>query len=64
MKRFTIHFLALALISGIYGFGGWNLYGTEAARVLFLIGADLFVVSVFARFLFNDKQPIAQQVEA
>ncbi len=64
MKRFTIHFLVFAIISGIYGFGGWDLYGTEAARVLFLIGADLFVVSVFARFLFNDEQPIPQKVEA
>lgn len=65
MKRFTIPFLIIALVTGIYGFGGFNLWATEAARVLFLISADLFVVSLFAKFLFK-KNPnqIAQRVES
>ncbi|WP_416444156.1 DUF1328 domain-containing protein [Leeuwenhoekiella sp. A16] len=63
MKRFTIHFLILALLSGFYGFYGFDLWGTEAARVLFLIAADLFVVALFSRFLKNDGQ-YPQKVEA
>ena len=47
MKRFTLPFLIIAVITGIYGFGGFDLWATEAARILFLISADLFVVSLF-----------------
>jgi len=65
MKRFTLPFLIIAVITGIYGFGGFDLWATEAARILFLISADLFVVSLFAKFLFK-KSPkrVAQQVES
>ena len=65
MKRLALPFLIIALITGIYGFGGFNLWGTEASRVLFLISADLFVVSLFAKFLFRkDRTRIAQRVES
>ncbi|MFD2828725.1 putative membrane protein YtjA (UPF0391 family) [Leeuwenhoekiella aestuarii] len=65
MKRFTLPFLIIAVVAGIYGFGGFDLWATEAARIIFLIAADLFVVSLFAKFLFkkNPKQ-IAQRVES
>ncbi|MEH6657554.1 DUF1328 domain-containing protein [Leeuwenhoekiella marinoflava] len=65
MKRFTLPFLILAVVAGIYGFGGFDLWATEAARIVFLIAADLFVVSLFANFLFkkNPKQ-VAQRVES
>ena len=65
MKRFTLPFLIIADITGIYGFGGFDLWATEAARILFLISADLFVVSLFAKFLFK-KSPkrVAQQVKS
>lgn len=55
MKRFTVHFLIMAIILGVYGFSGFDLWGTEAARVLFLIAADMFVVSLFARLLFKGE---------
>tara|TARA_R110002051_G_scaffold1200_3_gene6580 strand:+ start:1137 stop:1334 length:198 start_codon:yes stop_codon:yes gene_type:complete len=65
MKRFTLPFLIIALITGVYGFGGFNLWATEAARVLFLIFADLFVVSLFAKFLFKKNQDqVTQRVES
>ncbi|MAZ28854.1 MAG: DUF1328 domain-containing protein [Cytophagaceae bacterium] len=72
MKRFTIHFLILAVLLGIYGFSGFDLWGTEAARVLFLISADMFVVSLFARLLFKgegskiikSRENATQRVEA
>ena len=65
MKRFTLPFLIIAVITGIYGFGGFDLWATEAARIMFLISADLFVVSLFAKFLFK-KSPkrVAQQVKS
>ncbi|MEH6407540.1 MAG: DUF1328 domain-containing protein [Leeuwenhoekiella sp.] len=63
MKKFTIHLLILAIVTGVYGFYGFDLYGTEAARVVFLIAADLFVVSLFSRLLFREKEQSAQQVE-
>jgi len=65
MKRFTLPFLIIAIVTGIYGFGGFDLWATEAARILFLISADLFVVSLFAKFLFKKSpKPIAQQVKS
>ncbi len=47
--------MILSIFSGFYGFGGYDLSGTEAARVVFLIAADLFVVSLFARILFYSR---------
>lgn len=64
MKRFTLHFLIIAILTGIYGFAGFDLWGTEASRVLFLVAADMFVVSLFARLLFHEKQPVLQETEA
>ena len=43
MKRFTLPFLIIAVVAGIYGFGGFDLWATEAARIVFLVAADLFV---------------------
>lgn len=64
MKRLTLPFLAIALLTGIYGFGGFNLWGTEASRIIFLISADLFVVSLFAKFLFRKRVQVPQRVES
>ena len=64
MKRLTLPFLIIAILTGIYGFGGFNLWGTEASRVLFLVSADLFVVSLFAKFLFRKRTRAVQRVES
>ena len=55
MRKMTIPFLLVSIISGIYGFAGYQLWGTEVARVIFLIAADLFIVSLFARMLFYSR---------
>ncbi|MGB5944285.1 MAG: DUF1328 domain-containing protein [Leeuwenhoekiella sp.] len=65
MSKFTLHFLIVSLVTGIYGFGGFGLWGTEAARVLFLIAADLFVVSLFARLIFkNNPDVISRRIKS
>lgn len=58
MRRYTLPFLIIATITGIYGFAGFELWGIETARILFLIAADLFIVSLFAKFLFRNEPEV------
>ncbi|MBZ9728808.1 DUF1328 domain-containing protein [Salegentibacter sp. JZCK2] len=62
MRKYSLVFLIVSAITGAIGFSGLNFSGIEVVRVLFLIFADLLVVSLFAHLLFgNDNlklQPI------
>ena len=51
MRGKSITFLVLAIATGILGFALGNFIGTQVLRVLFIIFADLFIVSILARGL-------------
>jgi uncharacterized membrane protein YtjA (UPF0391 family) len=48
---FALVFLAAALISAVFGFGGLAGTAIESARFIFWIAIALFVASVVARFV-------------
>jgi uncharacterized membrane protein YtjA (UPF0391 family) len=45
MLRLTVSFLAIALISSIFGFGGINSGAATVGKVLFFVFLTLFVLS-------------------
>ncbi len=55
MKKYTLVFLIATALTGLIGFAGLTFYGVIAVRVLFLIFADLLIVSVIAQIFFSDK---------
>lgn len=55
MKKYTLVFLIATALTGLVGFAGLTFYGVIAVRVLFLIFADLLIVSVIAQIFFSDK---------
>ncbi|MCM8569136.1 DUF1328 domain-containing protein [Gramella jeungdoensis] len=61
MKRKTLLFLVLALITGLIGFTGLSFSGIEVVRVMFLIFADLVIVSLMAKLFFPDKPKVKYQ---
>ncbi|APU69040.1 MAG: DUF1328 domain-containing protein [Bacteroidota bacterium] len=61
MKRKSLLFLALAVITGLVGFTGLSFSGIEVIRVMFLIFADLLIVSLFAKLFFPEKPKVAYQ---
>lgn len=46
MLRLTVSFLAIALISSIFGFGGIDSGAATVGRVLFFVFLALFVLSM------------------
>ena len=57
MKDKALIFLILALVTGLIGFSGLEFYGVIGIRVLFLIFADLLVISLLSNVFFpNDKK--------
>ena len=42
----------MTVVTGLIGFAGLNFYGIEVVRVLFLIFADLLVISVISKLFF------------
>lgn len=54
MKRYTIVFLIATVVTGLIGFAGLTFYGVIAVRLLFLIFADLLIVSVIAHLICTD----------
>ncbi|MDT0646786.1 DUF1328 domain-containing protein [Zunongwangia sp. F260] len=56
MKKKIIIFLAFTLLTGLIGFSGMNFDGIAAVRVMFLIFADLLLVTILASFFFSSNQ--------
>ena len=48
MLRWAILFLIVAIIAGVFGFGGIVAVATDIARLLFLVFMVLFVVALVA----------------
>jgi uncharacterized membrane protein YtjA (UPF0391 family) len=63
MKDKSITLLILAAITGILGFAMGNFSGSQILRVLFVIFADLFVVSILAKALFSNA-PRLKKIKA
>ena len=63
MKKYTVLFLILAVITGLVGFTGLRFTGIEVIRVVFLVGADLFVISLMAKLFFPDKKLRLQRIK-
>ncbi len=61
MRTKTLLFLVLALITGLVGFTGMSFSGIEVIRVMFLIFADLLIVSLMAKWFFPDKSKVKYQ---
>jgi uncharacterized membrane protein YtjA (UPF0391 family) len=51
MLYWALMFLVIALLAGIFGFGGIASTATGMAQILFVIALVLFVVSLFAGFV-------------
>ena len=61
MKKKTLLFLVLALITGLVGFTGLSFSGIEVVRVMFLIFADLLVISLLAKMFFPERPKMKYQ---
>ncbi|PTX44147.1 DUF1328 domain-containing protein [Gramella sp. MT6] len=61
MKKKALLFLVLAVITGLVGFTGLSFSGIEVVRVMFLIFADLLIVSLMAKLFFPDKPKMKLQ---
>ena len=53
MLKWALIFLVVAIIAGIFGFGGISDAATDIARVLFFIFLVLFVVGLIFGFKFK-----------
>ena len=51
MLYWAVVFLVVALIAGVFGFGGISQAATGIAKVLFLIFIVLFLVSLVANYV-------------
>ncbi len=58
MKRKTLFFLVLSLITGIVGFAGFSFAGIEVVRVMFLVFADLLIISLLAKLFFRKRSKV------
>ncbi len=56
MKDYTITFLILALVTGVSGFALGDFTGIKFLRIMFIIFADLLVVSLLAKGLFANQK--------
>ncbi len=61
MKKKALLFLVLAVITGLIGFTGLSFSGIEVVRVMFLIFADLLIISLMAKLFFPDKSKMKLQ---
>lgn len=62
MRKYSPLFLIITVITGILGFSGINFAGIEVVRVLFLIFADLLVISLLARLILSKPKMKLQRV--
>ncbi|WP_034923338.1 DUF1328 domain-containing protein [Gillisia sp. CAL575] len=61
MKNYTLHFLIMTIVTGLLGFAGLNFFGIEVVRILFLIFADLLIVSLISKTFFSDTNDVKLQ---
>lgn len=54
MLNYAVTFLIIALIAGVFGFGGVAAAGIDIARILFAVFLVLFLVSLVAHYNSND----------
>lgn len=52
MKKHMLIFLIMTVVTGLLGFAGMTYYGITAVRIIFLIFADLLIVSLISKFFF------------
>lgn len=64
MRKYSPIFLILALVTGLIGFTGLSFSGIEVVRVLFLIFADLLVISLLAKLIFPADKYKLQRVNS
>mgnify|MGYP001125812270 CR=1 FL=1 len=58
MKDKSITFFILTLVTGIVGFALGDYPGILFVRILFVVFADLFVVSLLAKGLFSNSRKV------
>ncbi|WP_081209657.1 DUF1328 domain-containing protein [Salegentibacter sediminis] len=63
MRKYSSIFLILAVVTGLIGFTGLSFSGIEVVRVLFLIFADLLVISLLAKLIFPSEKMKFQRVK-
>jgi uncharacterized membrane protein YtjA (UPF0391 family) len=63
MRKHSILFLTVAVLAGVIGFSGLSFSGIEVVRVLFLIFADLLIVSLIARLFFKENKMKLQGIK-
>jgi uncharacterized membrane protein YtjA (UPF0391 family) len=51
MLHWALIFLVIALVAGLFGFGGIASTATGMAQILFVIALVLFIISLFAGFI-------------
>ncbi|MGY5849824.1 DUF1328 domain-containing protein [Salegentibacter sp. F14] len=56
MRKYSPVFLILAVITGLIGFTGLSFSGIEVVRIMFLIFADLLVISLLAKLIFPSEK--------
>lgn len=56
MKDKALIFLILTLVTGVVGFAGFSFFGIVGIRILFLVFADLLVISLLAKVLFPEEK--------
>jgi uncharacterized membrane protein YtjA (UPF0391 family) len=63
MKNHIVLFLVMTIVTGLLGFSGFNYYGIEVVRVLFLIFADLLVVATISKLFFPNDEVQLERVK-
>ncbi len=58
MRNYSILFLILTVVTALIGFTGLDFYGIEAVRILSLVFADLFVISILAKIILPKKEQV------
>lgn len=61
MRKKALLFLVLAAVTGLVGFTGLTFSGIEVVRIMFLIFADLLVISLMAKLFFPEKPKMKYQ---
>lgn len=51
----------MTIVTGLLGFAGLNFFGIEVVRILFLIFADLLIVSLISKTFFSDTNDVKLQ---